>query len=224
MRKSLGDKRKQISDQQIAHITRSYVDAVSVAADADHADHAQGQDLRQRGTSATAASPSSARSLRFEMNTEETLSILKASRPLVTWEGRDALVEALQESIGSVWWTKAAGRRPSCWTPCPLTAMLKAFWNAVAVADPEGEVQRASARRCQPLTCATTRTSRSKTSGAYFAREVLPYVPDAWIDHDKTKVGYEIPFTRHFYVYTPPRPLEEIDAELRNLEAQSRNY
>ena len=49
----------------------------------------------------------------------------------------------------------------------------------------------------------------------YFKREVLPHAPDAWIDHDKTKVGYEIPFNRHFYVFTPPRPLAEIDAELK---------
>ncbi|KYP80059.1 restriction endonuclease subunit M [Ferroacidibacillus organovorans] len=48
----------------------------------------------------------------------------------------------------------------------------------------------------------------------YFKREVLPHVPDAWIDHDKTKVGYEIPFNRHFYVFQPPRSLEEIDADL----------
>ncbi len=50
---------------------------------------------------------------------------------------------------------------------------------------------------------------------AYFKREVLPHAPDAWIDHDKTKIGYEIPFNRHFYVFTPPRPLEVIDAELK---------
>ena len=50
---------------------------------------------------------------------------------------------------------------------------------------------------------------------AYFRREVLPHVPDAWIDHEKTKVGYEIPFNRHFYVFQPPRPLAEIDAELK---------
>ncbi len=50
---------------------------------------------------------------------------------------------------------------------------------------------------------------------AYFKREVLPHVPDAWIDHEKSKVGYEIPFNRHFYVFQPPRPLEVIDAELR---------
>ncbi len=50
---------------------------------------------------------------------------------------------------------------------------------------------------------------------AYFKREVLPHAPDAWIDPDKTKVGYEIPFNRHFYVFQPPRPLEVIDAELK---------
>ncbi len=52
----------------------------------------------------------------------------------------------------------------------------------------------------------------------YMRDEVLPYVPDAWVDHDKTKIGYEIPLTRHFYKYVPPRPLAEIDAEIRALE------
>lgn len=52
---------------------------------------------------------------------------------------------------------------------------------------------------------------------AYFKREVLPHVPDAWIDPDKTKVGYEIPFNRHFYVFQPPRPLEAIDADLKQV-------
>lgn len=50
---------------------------------------------------------------------------------------------------------------------------------------------------------------------AYFKREVLPHVPDAWIDNEKTKVGYEIPFNRHFYVFQPPRSLAEIDVDLR---------
>lgn len=52
---------------------------------------------------------------------------------------------------------------------------------------------------------------------AYFEREVLPHASDAWIDEAKTKVGYEIPFNRHFYVFEPPRPLEEIDAELKQV-------
>lgn len=53
----------------------------------------------------------------------------------------------------------------------------------------------------------------------YFKREVLPHVPDAWIDSSKTKVGYEIPLNRHFYRYEPPRPLEEIEAEIKTLES-----
>jgi len=55
---------------------------------------------------------------------------------------------------------------------------------------------------------------------AYFKAEVLPHVPDAWIDHSKTKVGYEIPLNRHFYVYQPPQPLEKIEAEIKTLEAE----
>lgn len=50
---------------------------------------------------------------------------------------------------------------------------------------------------------------------SYFKKEVLPYAPDAWIDYEKTKIGYEIPFTRHFYTFKPPRTLEEIDSELK---------
>lgn len=54
----------------------------------------------------------------------------------------------------------------------------------------------------------------------YFQREVLPHVPDAWIDHSKTKIGYEIPLNRHFYRYEPPRELEVIEAEIKTLEGE----
>jgi type I restriction enzyme M protein len=57
----------------------------------------------------------------------------------------------------------------------------------------------------------------SEDIDAYFQREVLPHAPDAWIDQEKTKVGYEIPFNRHFYVFKPPRPLSEIDADLKGV-------
>jgi type I restriction enzyme M protein len=57
----------------------------------------------------------------------------------------------------------------------------------------------------------------SENVETYFKREVLPHAPDAWIDHEKTKVGYEIPFNRHFYVFQPPRPLAAIDAELKTV-------
>ena len=54
----------------------------------------------------------------------------------------------------------------------------------------------------------------------YLAKEVLPYRDDAWIDHNKIKVGYEIPFNRHFYQYQPPRELAEIEADIKGLEAE----
>lgn len=55
---------------------------------------------------------------------------------------------------------------------------------------------------------------------AYFRREILPYSPEAWLDDEKTKVGYEIPFTKHFYVFEPPRDLRAIDAELESVGAR----
>jgi type I restriction enzyme M protein len=73
----------------------------------------------------------------------------------------------------------------------------------------------------QPQTDSSLRDTEnvplSEEVQTYFEREVRPHVPDAWIDHEKTKVGYEIPFNRHFNVFTPPRPLEVIDAELKQV-------
>ena len=57
-----------------------------------------------------------------------------------------------------------------------------------------------------------------ETIDDYMTREVLPHVADAWVDYSKTKVGYEIPVNRHFYVYKPPRPLPDIEADIRKLE------
>ncbi len=71
----------------------------------------------------------------------------------------------------------------------------------------------------QPVPDASLRDTEnvplSEDVETYFKREVLPHAPDAWIDHDKTKTGYEIPFNRHFYVFQPPRPLAAIDADLK---------
>ena len=54
----------------------------------------------------------------------------------------------------------------------------------------------------------------------YFAREVLPYAPDAWIDKKKTKIGYEIPMTRYFYEYQPPEKVEDIMERIGVLERE----
>ena len=55
----------------------------------------------------------------------------------------------------------------------------------------------------------------------YFEREVLPHVPDAWIDHSKTKVGYEVNFTKYFYQYKPLRSLADIRADILALEEET---
>lgn len=60
----------------------------------------------------------------------------------------------------------------------------------------------------------------SEDIAEYMKREVLPYAPDAWIDESKTKIGYEIPFTRYFYEYTPPVPSEEIKREILQIESE----
>jgi type I restriction enzyme M protein len=71
----------------------------------------------------------------------------------------------------------------------------------------------------KPLTDVALRDTENLPLGedikTYFKREVLPHAPDAWIDDSKTKVGYEIPFNRHFYVFEPPRPLAAIDADFK---------
>ena len=67
------------------------------------------------------------------------------------------------------------------------------------------------------VTTSNPSTAVSKNPLSEFKREVLPPAPDAWIDHEKTEVGYEIPFNRHFHVFKSPRPLREIDAELKGV-------
>lgn len=228
MPKSLGNKRKQISHDQIKHITELYVDALKVAADAGHPDQGKVKVFGTRDFGYHRITVERPLKLRFEI-TEDTLAALENAKALAKWDGREALIAALRGLVGSVWWTKkdAADALHAAavagGVPWPGTAaLLKGFWGAVSVSDPEGEVQKAKdgSTLPDPDLRDYENVPLDEDIDAYFAREVLPHVPDAWIDQDKTKVGYEIPFTRHFYVYTPPRPLAEIDAELRELETQ----
>lgn len=93
---------------------------------------------------------------------------------------------------------------------------LAAFVKAFASSDEDGEPALDS--KGKPLPDPSLRDTENvpwdEGIDEHVAREVLPYAPDAWIDHAKTKEGAEIPFTRHFYQYVPPRPLEEIDRDL----------
>ena len=107
-------------------------------------------------------------------------------------------------------------------TPLRLsTAELKAVLAALGDRDDTAEICRD--RDGQPEPDADLRDTETvplkESIDEYFKREVLPHVPDAWIDTTKTKVGYEIPLNRHFYRYEPPRPLAVIETDLKRLEA-----
>ena len=98
----------------------------------------------------------------------------------------------------------------------------KAILSALGERDPDAEICRDSKGNPEPdsLLRDTENVPLKEDVDEYMEREVFPYVLDAWVDHDKTKIGYEIPLNRHFYVYEPPRPLEEIETDLRALERE----
>jgi type I restriction enzyme M protein len=100
-------------------------------------------------------------------------------------------------------------------------AELKAVMAALGERDETAEICRDKDGNPEPDTELrdTESVPLKESIEEFFRREVLPHVPDAWIDHSKTKVGYEIPLNRHFYRYEPPRPLEAIEADIKALEA-----
>ena len=102
----------------------------------------------------------------------------------------------------------------------PTAAIRKMLFEALGSHDPEADPIRDGKGRVQADTQLRDNENLPLTVDVerYFEREVLPYVGDAWVDHDKTKVGFEIPFTREFYVYEPPRSLEAIDSEIQDLK------
>ncbi|MFK0100041.1 N-6 DNA methylase [Streptomyces sp. NPDC091040] len=269
MRKSLGDKRKELGDgtggkpNHIGDITRLYGEAVDAAADPEHPMHAKVKVFDNTAFGYQRITVERPLKLRFEL-TEETLAALLASKPVQKWaEERflprepelavkakarrkmtedeetqfrkladaevSVLGEALSPLLGSEWATKSEAQvavrsaMAEAGVPGPTGApFAKALRDAVGVRDPEGEVQLLKGGEKEPDS--ELRDYENVPLGEdveeYLKREVHPHVPDAWIDHTKTKVGYEIPFTRHFYVYEPPRPLAEIDADLKALEAE----
>lgn len=97
---------------------------------------------------------------------------------------------------------------------------LKAVVNALGERDETAEICRGKDGLAEPDAELrdTENVPLKESIQAYFEREVLPHVPDAWIDHTKTKIGYEIPLNRHFYRYEPPRELSVIESEIKALE------
>ncbi|MDA8074441.1 MAG: class I SAM-dependent DNA methyltransferase [Actinomycetota bacterium] len=231
MRKSLGDKRKEISADQIAEITRLY---------AELTEGEKVKILPNESFGFQRITVERPLRLRFEV-TAETAERLAATKQWakLTADQQHDLTTRLSELVGvstterSVMATKLGA--------LPKT-IEKQVWDTLAVADPEAPV--VTNRKGEPEADPDLRDNENVPLPAipvtweadpterlasieyrsavedYMAKEVLPYVPDAWVDHTKTKIGYEIPLTRHFYKYVPPRPLAEIDAEIKALEAE----
>ncbi|GLI29860.1 MULTISPECIES: type I restriction-modification system subunit M [Brachybacterium] len=133
---------------------------------------------------------------------------------------RSALVAAAEESDGTVSTSRAEfteslktnlAAHGSSLSP----ALLKVVLAELGEHDEAGElVTKAGKPESDASLRDTENVPWEEDVDEYLQREVIPFVPDAWIDHAKTKEGAEIPFTRHFYEYVPPRPLEEIDRDL----------
>ncbi|MDG4829331.1 class I SAM-dependent DNA methyltransferase [Solwaraspora sp. WMMD1047] len=227
MRKSLGDKRKYLTGEQIAEITRLYGEALQVADDPEHPQHAKVKVFANEDFGYRRITVERPLKLRFEV-TDETLTRVRESKPIARALDVDAFATTLKPLVGRSWGTKRAAwdalrqAMAEAGVLWPSAApFAKALREAIGVRDPEGEVQQVKgAPEPDPELRDYENVPLHEDVDEYLRREVLPHVPDAWIDHTKTKIGYEIPFTRHFYVYKPPRPLAEIDAELKALEAE----
>ena len=153
---------------------------------------------------------------RFEI-TEDTLAALESSKALAKWDGRDAVHRRAAQSarLGVV--DEAGRRAPACSTAARSGGALWPTSSASAEGHLGGGLGLRPRRRgpegqgrhpCRTRTCAITRTCRwLKTLATTSPARSPPYVSDAWIDTEKkAKIGYEIPLTRYFYVYTPPAP------------------
>ena len=244
MRKSLGEKRKEVADDQIAEIVRLYGNFDQQANDADEARVKIFPNESFGFLRITVERPLR---LRWEI-TDETADGLRAHKKLakLTDDQRDALAEHASGRVGTTFATEvdanAEAKRWMADLELKGKQVESAIVDALSVRDPDADPitdkhgtpePDADLRDNEnvplppdPVRYEPDPTERlatdtyTKVLQQYVEQEVHPYVPDAWVDQTKTKIGYEIPLTRHFYVYTTPRPLEEIDAEIKQLEAE----
>ncbi len=216
MPKSLGNKRREMTEEDIAQVVRIY-------GEFENGEFSKVIPNTALGYHTIVVE----RPLRLNFQvTSERLARLEAEKSL-TKNGRD--LEDLKTALMSIDPAKVFKNRPAFLKALDqalkkagitLTApQYKAVWQALSERDETADI--CTGTKGKPETDSELRDTEnvllSEDVEAYFEREVKPYVPDAWIDHDKTRVGYEVPFTRYFYKYVPPRALEEIDADLASL-------
>lgn len=220
MRKSLGSKRKELNQEHIELITKLYGDFKTT-------EHSLIFDNEDFGYSTiTVERPLK---LKFEI-TPEKLALIDDSKPLQKLEasGLANLNNALASfPAGKIWMDRKVFEK-DLKAACSAAGVALAAAQEKAVVGIFGEHDDAAVVctdkkgniESNPDLRDTENVPLKDNIQVYFEREVLPHVPNAWIDHEKTKVGYEIPFNRHFYKFVPPRSLEEIDADLKAVTAE----
>ena len=135
----------------------------------------------------------------------------------------DACRELIVTAYGEFANGKVYGDKNGIYCESKVFESVEFGYNKIVVERPQrDEVGNLILKRGKPVPDTSLRDTENVPLGqdidAYFAREVLPYAPDAWIDHSKTKVGYEIPMTRYFYEYQAPEAVEDIVARITALE------
>jgi type I restriction enzyme M protein len=237
MPKSLGDKRKYVTNEQIDELTRIYKEAQTIAANPKHEHHSKVKIFPCHAFGYQRITVERPLRQRFEA-TPETADAVAEARAVGRYEHRDALLAALRSLAGTACRTKLefAGKLDAALREHGLsklpTPVEKAIWAEVAMSDPDGELQTDRIGNALPdpdlrdyenvplSSMHSTPAELKAEIEEYMKREVIPHAPDAWVDYSKVKSGFEIAFTRYFYEYTPPRPLEEIDAEIKALESE----
>ncbi|MGB7962853.1 MAG: class I SAM-dependent DNA methyltransferase [Propionicimonas sp.] len=215
LRKNLGSKNRELSEDDRAAIARLY-------ANFEENEHCKIREAADFGyTEITVEQPLQ---LRFEVAAERIEEYL-ALKPLakLSQTDRDALRAALTSLVGKVFLNRDAFRSALGVAVKQAGTLLglplyKAVLAAIGEHDDAADVCMTKGKpEPDPALRDTELVPFRDDVAEYVEREVKPYVPNAWIDETKSRVGYEIPFTRLFYTYVPPRPLAEIDAELNQL-------
>ncbi|WP_176707274.1 class I SAM-dependent DNA methyltransferase, partial [Pseudomonas sp. AU12215] len=222
MRKSLGSKRQYLTEDQIDELVRLY---------GRFEETPQSKIFPVEAFGYRRITVERPLRLNFQTSPERIEKVLE-EKAIEKMEApaRQRLIEALQSMDASVLhrnreqFSKLLKKALNAHDVSPSTPELKAILNALSERDPEADICLV---RGQPEADAGLRDNENVPLGEsvydYFEREVKPHVPDAWIDESKTDaqdgevgvVGFEIPFNRHFYVFQPPRPLAEIDRDLK---------
>ena len=135
----------------------------------------------------------------------------------------DACRELIVTAYGEFANGKVYGDKSGIYCESKVFESVEFGYNKIVVERPQrDEAGNVILKRGKPVPDTSLRDTENvplvQDIDAYFAREVLPYAPDAWIDHSKTKVGYEIPMTRYFYEYQAPEAVEDIVARITALE------